>query len=71
MLFRPGRRRTGAADAGDRLCGMAEKAVDDGYNYVILSDRGVDVEHAPIPSLLALSAVHHYLNDRRSGLRSR
>ena len=41
------------------------KAVDDGYNYVILSDRGVDVEHAPIPSLLALSAVHHYLNDRR------
>ena len=44
---------------------MAEKAVDDGYNYVILSDRGVDVEHAPIPSLLALSAVHHYLNDRR------
>ena len=65
MLFGPADGGQGLADAVDRLCGMAEKAVDDGYNYVILSDRGVDVEHAPIPSLLALSAVHHYLNDRR------
>lgn len=37
--------------------------MDDGYNYIILSDRGVDETHAAIPSLLAVSAVHHYLID--------
>jgi glutamate synthase domain-containing protein 2 len=36
-------------------------AVKDGYNVIILSDRGIDPELAPIPSLLALSAVHNYL----------
>ena len=35
--------------------------MDEGYNYVIISDRGVNERLAPIPSLLALSAVHHYL----------
>jgi glutamate synthase (NADPH/NADH) large chain len=35
--------------------------VDDGVNYIILSDRDVDESHAPIPSLLAVSAVHHHL----------
>ena len=52
----------------DRLCSDAEKAVDDGYNYIILTDR--EDESSPlggtgggllIPSLLAVSAVHHYL----------
>ena len=45
----------------ERLCLDAEKAVEEGCNYVILSDRGVDALHAPIPSLLATSAVHHHL----------
>lgn len=45
----------------DRLCKDAERSVDDGCNYIILSDRFVDEEHAAIPSLLAVSAVHHYL----------
>ncbi|MBQ0151130.1 MAG: glutamate synthase large subunit [Bacteroidales bacterium] len=45
----------------DNLCKKAEQCVDDGFNYIILSDRDVDETHAVIPSLLAVSAVHHYL----------
>ena len=45
----------------DRLCRYAEDAVNDGFEVLILSDRAIDSEHAPIPSLLAVSAVHHYL----------
>ncbi len=48
-------------EALDRLCRDAEKSVDEGYNYIILSDREVDDTHVAIPSLLAVSAVHHYL----------
>lgn len=44
-----------------KLCKDAAKAVDAGYNYLIISDKAVDEKHAPIPSLLALSAVHHHL----------
>ena len=43
------------------LCRKAEASVDEGANYIILSDRGVDAAHAAIPSLLAVSAVHHHL----------
>ena len=45
----------------DRLCEEASQAVADGYCIIILSDRGVDPQWAPIPSLLATSAVHHHL----------
>jgi len=45
----------------DKLCKDAERSVDEGYNYIILSDRDVDADHIAIPSLLAVSAVHHYL----------
>ena len=51
----------GLEKAVDQLCMDAEKAVDDGKNYIILSDRGIDQDKAPIPSLLAVSAVHHHL----------
>ena len=51
----------GLANAVDQLCLDAEKAVDEGKNYIILSDRGIDQDKAPIPSLLAVSAVHHHL----------
>lgn len=44
-----------------RLCRYAEDAVDDGFEVLILSDRAIDSEHAAIPSLLAVSAVHHHL----------
>jgi glutamate synthase (ferredoxin) len=43
------------------LCAAAERAVDDGARLLILSDRGVDATHAPIPMLLAVGAVHHHL----------
>ncbi len=45
----------------DELCERAARAVEEGYSIIILSDRGVDRDHAPIPSLLATSAVHHHL----------
>ena len=51
----------------ERLCRYAEDAVNDGFEVLILSDRAIDSEHAAIPSLLAVSAVHHYLI--RKGLR--
>ncbi|KAA6302428.1 MAG: Ferredoxin-dependent glutamate synthase 1 [Candidatus Ordinivivax streblomastigis] len=53
------------SDALTNLCQQAEKAVDDGYHYVILSDRNVSKDLAPIPSLLAVSAVHHHLIAKR------
>ncbi|MYC30516.1 MAG: glutamate synthase large subunit [Chloroflexi bacterium] len=53
----------------DRLCSEASQAIEDGYSVIVLSDRGVDASHAPIPSLLATSAVHHHLI--RQGTRTR
>ncbi len=52
------------------LCNEAEQAVDEGCNYIVLSDRGVDRDNAPIPSLLATSAVHHHLIDRKKRLQT-
>ncbi|MEM1030857.1 MAG: glutamate synthase large subunit [Myxococcota bacterium] len=57
----------GLARAVDRLCTRAAEAVAQGYNILVLSDRGVDAEHAPIPILLAVSAVHQHLV--REGIR--
>ena len=65
MLFPAGGDGRALGQALDRLCRDAEKTVDEGYNYLILSDRDVDASHAAIPSLLAMSAVHHYLISRR------
>ena len=45
----------------DRICKYAQDAVEDGFKLIILSDRAIDSGHAPIPSLLAISAVHHFL----------
>src|SRR5580704_15517890 len=50
----------------DGLCRRASLAIRDGYRLLILSDRGVDREHAPIPSLLALTAVHNHLVRERT-----
>ena len=61
ILFECAKGGNGLRTALDNLCKEAERSVDDGYNYIILSDRDVDETHAAIPSLLAVSAVHHYL----------
>ncbi|MDO5130670.1 MAG: glutamate synthase large subunit [Prevotellaceae bacterium] len=61
ILFECAKGEEGLRDALDQLCKDAERSVEDGYNYIILSDRDVDETHAAIPSLLAVSAVHHYL----------
>ena len=61
MLFEAARGKAGLQEALDRLCKAAEQAVTDGANYIILSDRGIDTRQAAIPSLLAISAVHHHL----------
>ncbi|MGH9664170.1 MAG: glutamate synthase-related protein, partial [Bryobacteraceae bacterium] len=50
----------------DGLCRRASLAIRDGYRLLILSDRGIDHEHAPIPSLLALTAVHNHLVRERT-----
>jgi glutamate synthase (NADPH/NADH) large chain len=49
------------AKALDRLCRYAVDAVEDGFQVIVLTDRALDSEHAAIPSLLAVSAVHHHL----------
>ena len=61
MLFECAQGEEGLREALDTLCKEAERSVDEGYNYIILSDREIDENHAPIPSLLAVSAVHNYL----------
>ncbi len=50
------------------LAAQAEDAVRTGYSILIISDRKVDREHLAIPTLLALSAIHHHLTDK--GLRT-
>ena len=61
IVFECDKGEDGLREALDDLCKQAERSVDDGYNYIILSDRDIDADHAAIPSLLAVSAVHHYL----------
>ena len=61
ILFEKSKGAKGMAEAIENLCHEAEKSVDAGINYIILSDRGIDETHAAIPSLLAVSAIHHYL----------
>ena len=61
ILFDIAKGESGLRAALDNLCKKAEESVDEGVNYIILSDRDIDATHAAIPSLLAVSAVHHYL----------
>ena len=61
MLFEAKRSKAGLQEALATLCKKAEESVTEGVNYIILSDRELDTDHAAIPSLLAVSAVHHHL----------
>ncbi len=58
---KPGRLR----EALDRICLEAEKAIHSGKKVIVISDRKIGPEYAPIPSLLAVGAVHHYLVEKR------
>jgi len=61
ILFKIEQGEEGLRKALDDLCHAAETSVDEGVNYIVLTDRDIDEKHAAIPSLLAVSAVHHYL----------
>ena len=61
IVFEVSKGKAGLQEALNDLCKKAEQSVTDGVNYIILSDRFVDDTHAAIPSLLAVSAVHHHL----------
>ncbi|MCD8304573.1 MAG: glutamate synthase large subunit [Prevotellaceae bacterium] len=61
ILFEAAKGEAGLRAALDSICQQAEESVDSGINYIILSDRDIDERHAAIPSLLAVSAVHHHL----------
>ena len=69
MLFDPRAGATGLAEAMDALRAQASAAIEAGTTLLVLSDRGVDAEHAPIPALLATAGVHHHLV--REGTRTR
>jgi glutamate synthase (NADPH/NADH) large chain/glutamate synthase (ferredoxin) len=61
MLFRVAEGPDGLGAAVDDLCRQASQAIKEGFKFLILSDRGVNDEWAPIPSLLGIAAVHHHL----------
>ena len=61
LLFEVTKGCQGLQQALATLCKQAEESVNEGVNYIVLSDRDVDAAHAAIPSLLAVSAVHHHL----------
>ncbi|MCD8310219.1 MAG: glutamate synthase large subunit, partial [Prevotellaceae bacterium] len=61
MLFEVSKGRAGLQESLSALCKQAEESVNEGVNYIVLTDRDVDSTHAAIPSLLAVSAVHHHL----------
>ncbi len=61
ILFEIEKGRQGLQEALEALCKKAEESVTEGVNYILLSDRDMNATHAAIPSLLAVSAVHHHL----------
>ncbi|MEN8802982.1 MAG: glutamate synthase large subunit, partial [Thiogranum sp.] len=68
ICYSSGQGAAGMEDALASVCEQAEKAVQEGFNILILSDRSVSAQSIPIPALLATSAVHHHLV--RAGLRT-
>ena len=61
ILFPADKGEDGLKKALDELCQKASTAIENGATILILSDRGMDAENVPIPSLLATGAVHHHL----------
>jgi glutamate synthase (NADPH/NADH) large chain len=70
ILFRVSRGEAGVAESMEELCLKARRLIEEGeINVILLSDRGVNRDHAPVPALLAVAGLHHYLI--REGLRTR
>jgi glutamate synthase (ferredoxin) len=70
ILFRVTRGEKGLSKSLEELCAMARRMIEeDEVNVIILSDRGVNKDFAPVPALLAIAGLHHYLI--REGLRTR
>ena len=61
MIFEVSKGKAALQEAIHDLCRKAEASVDEGVNYIVLTDEGIDEKYAAIPSLLAVSAVHHHL----------
>ena len=61
MIFEVAKGKAALQEAIHDLCRKAEASVDEGVNYIVLTDEGIDEKYAAIPSLLAVSAVHHHL----------
>lgn len=61
ILFAPQQGVAGLEAAMDEICSQADRAIAQGINIIILSDRGVNSSNAPIPALLAVSGLHHHL----------
>jgi glutamate synthase (ferredoxin) len=69
ILFNPKEGVTGLEAAMVEICSQADSAIAEGVNIIILSDRDVNQDNAPIPALLAVSGLHHHLI--RAGTRMR
>jgi len=69
ILFHPRDGAKGLEKAMDEVCAQASRSIDAGSNIIILSDRGMNRENAPIPALLAVAGLHHHLI--REGKRTR
>ena len=61
--------KAGLAEALERICAEASRAIDQGYSLIVLSDRGVSAERVPISTLLAVGTVHHHLVDTHARTR--
>lgn len=69
ILFDPKQGVQGLETAMEEICAQANRAIEAGVNLIILSDRGVNPDNAPIPALMAVSGLHHHLI--REGTRTR
>ena len=69
IVFKASEGKNGLERALEELFALADRAISDGATILILSDKGVDQFHAPIPALLACSGLHHHLI--RTGTRTR
>ena len=69
MVFEAAQGEAGLKTALDGICEAADQAIAQGKNLIVLSDRTIDPDHAPIPALLAVGGLHHHLI--RNGTRTR